>query len=421
MKALLLSQYYPPESGSSAMRMSELAEYLAQCGHDVHVVTGFPNYPSGVIYDGYQGKMWQREHVKGVQITRTFLLPTTERHSFRARLLNYLSFMLTSIPGGLLVSRPDVIYFYSPPLFLGVSAWILSRFHGVLSVVEVNDLWPEAPIALGVLRNAGLISVARWLERFVYDKADHIFLYSRRMREALLEKGVAKEQTEIWPLWVDTSFFSSRSSGDVQKVRDEYQFGDRFVVMYAGNIGLAQGMDTVIDAARLLRHRLDIAFVLVGEGVETATLMERAESEQLGNVMFVPQQPLAEISDFLSAADVLLAHLDPAPHRLGTIPAKILAYMSVGRPVLLAAEGEAADVIERSGAGLVVQPRSPEALVAGVLQMQADPGTRALQGQRGRQYAVEHFERSSLLARLEQRLLRIAGGPAHSRLAEPAG
>ncbi len=408
MKALLLSQYYPPESGSSAMRMSELAEHLAQQGHQVTVVTGFPNYPDGVIYRGYRRKIYQREQINGVDVIRTFVLTTTRRRSFGPRLVNYISFMITCIFGGLVAGRQDLIYFYSPPLFLGISAWVLSSLYRIPSVVEVNDLWPQAPIALGVLRNKGLIRLAEGLERFVYARVDRFLLYSKLMRQALVQAGVPQEKTEIRPLWVDTEFFAPRPSDETSAVRVEYGLDGRFVVMYAGNIGLAQGMDTVIECAQLLRERRDIVFVLVGEGVEKAALARRVEQQRLSNVIFIPYQPVSVIPGFLSSADVLLVHLDPAPHRLGTIPAKALAYMSVGRPVLMAAEGESADLVARSRSGVVVEPRNAQAMADAVLELCDDAEARKVMGERGREYSVAHFDRGTLLQELQVWLEGIA-------------
>jgi colanic acid biosynthesis glycosyl transferase WcaI len=408
VRILLLTQYYPPESGSSAMRMAELAAHFVSRGHRVTVVTGFPNYPDGVIFPGYRGKLWQLEQIDGVRVLRTYLLTTPRRDSFRHRLLNYVSFMVTSVFGGMAAGHHDLIYFYSPPLFLGVSAWILSRFYGIPSVVEVNDLWPQAAVALGVLRQRPLIRLAEMLERFVYDTVDEIFVYSYVMREALLERGVPHEKIELRPLWVDTDLFQPCSPVETDAVRKEHGLADRCVVMYAGNIGLAQGMDTVIDCADLLRAHTEIVFALVGEGAEKAALRRAARDRGLTNVAFVPYQPVTVISRFLSSADILLVHLDPAPHRLGTIPAKALAYMSVGRPVLMAAEGESAALVTQCRCGVVIKPRDPAAMAEAILQMCADCDAREEWGRNGRRSVQESYDRAALLQSLESRLEEIA-------------
>lgn len=193
-------------------------------------------------------------------------------------------------------------------------------------------------------------------------------------------------------------------------MREKYGFKDKFVVMYAGVIGMAQGMDVVIEVALRLINRHDILFVLVGDGAEKESLVKKAQEEGLNNILFIPFQPVGDIPVFLSAADVLLVHLAPAPHRLGTIPAKVLAYMSMGRPLLVAAEGEAADMVKRSEAGLAVKPGNPDEIYKAVLTLYQNREMREEMGARGRKYAVEHFDRENLLAKLEKHLVEIALG-----------
>jgi colanic acid biosynthesis glycosyl transferase WcaI len=425
---LLLTQYYPPEPGSASMRMGELSEYLAQRGHKVTVVTVFPNYPDGKVYEGHRMKIFSREREGGrrekgdgrgntgegkgeIEIIRVPLYVTSQRRSFRHRMLNHISFMLTAIYGGLLAKKPNVIYFYSPPLFLGFTAWVLKKFYRVPTVVEINDLWPQAPIALEIIKNKTAIQLAEGFERFVYKRTDYLFFYSHTHRGTIVDKGISGEKTEIHPLWVDTEHFcplwgDGRGETGERKtagVRERYSLGDKFVVMYAGVIGLAQGLDVVIEAASRLKDNPSIVFVLIGDGAEKADLVKKVKQEGLSNVLFIPFQPVEEIPKFLSAADVLLAHLAPAPHRLGTIPAKVLAYMSMGRPLLIAAQGETADLVKRSGAGIVVEPGDPEALAKGVLSLYRSENRNAL-GKAGREYALEHFDKEKLLGELERRL-----------------
>lgn len=299
MNILLLTQYYPPEPGSASMRMGEIAHYLAGEGHRVTVVTGFPNYPGGKVYEGYRMGVFKREVVRAgereivgakdgemvragsrevakagegeVEIIRVPLYTTSHRRSFRHRMVNHISFMLTAIYGGLLArKRPDVIYFYSPPLFLGFTAWVLKKFYRVPTVVEINDLWPQAPIALGIVKNRWVIRMAEGFERFVYNRTDRLFFYSHTHRRTIVDKGIPRDKTEIHPLWVDTEHFKESSERVIAEVREKYGLDGKFVVMYAGVIGLAQGLDVVVEAARELRGQPDIVFVLIGDGAEKA-------------------------------------------------------------------------------------------------------------------------------------------------------
>ena len=408
MKALLLTQYYPPEPASASQKVSEMAGYLAGQGHRVTVVTGFPNYPDGVLHDGYRRRLYQEETRNGVKVARTFLLIPKNRHGFGPRMKNHLSFMLTSIYGGVRSGRPDLIYVYSPPLFLGVSGYVLSRLFRAPLVVDVHDLWPQAPIHLGILKSRAAIRLAQRLERFVYSAADYIFFYSNRMRRDVVESGVPEAKTEVHPLWVDTGTFKPATEDEAAEVRREYGFGDRLVVMYTGNISLAQGLDTAVESARLLKERGEngVLLVLVGGGADRDRLAALAGDQGLDNVLFIPPKPVTAMPAFMSAADVLLTHLDKAPFRLGTIPTKLLNYMSAGRPVLAGLEGESADLVRQTRSGVVVEPQNAGAMAEAILSLR-DPALRRRLGEAGRAAAIDRFERRELLADLEGRFQEI--------------
>ena len=405
MKALLISLYYPPEPNSTALKISDLAQHLRGRGHEVTVITGFPNYPDGILHKGYRRSLLRREEVDGVRVLRTYLSITRQRRSFGPRMTNYLTFMLSSIYGGIAAGRHDVVYASSPPLFLGVSGCAISRFFRVPMVLDVNDLWPQGPIHLGLVKNPAAIRMAQRLERFVYAKADQIFFYSYRMRQVVLDGGVPAQKTEVHPLWVDTEAFKPVPREQWMEVRERYGMGDRLVIMYAGNIGLPQGLQTAIECARLLQERKqnEALFVFVGGGLDKERLVQLSQSYGLNNVLFIPPQPLSSMPAFMSASDALLLHLDKAPFRVGTMPGKLFAYMSCGRPVLLGLEGEGADLVSEAGCGVVIEPQNPEAMVRGVAAL-ADAELRQRMGEASRRTAVDRFDRRKVLARLESRL-----------------
>ena len=408
MKALLLTQYYPPEPGSAAQKMSELAKHLLERGHQVTVVTGFPNYPDGVLFGGYRRKLYHRDQIDGVNVIRTFLLIAPRRRSLGPRMKNYLSFMLSSIYGSLITGRHDIVYVYSPPLFLGVSAYVISRLFRAPFVLDLNDLWPKGPVHLGVLKNRTLIRMAEMLERFVYARAHHIFFYSHRMRQDVVAAGVPEAKTEVHPLWVDTELFKPTSEEQAANIRKEYGMSDRLVVMYTGNLGLPQGLDTAIECARVLKAggHDEVLFVFVGGGADRDRLVQLSQGYELDNVLFIPPQPVSSMPAFMSASDVLLLHLDKAPFRMGTIPGKLLTYMSAARPVLAGLEGEGADIVTRNRCGVVVEPQNPEAMAQGVLGL-ADPEMRRHMGEEGRRAALSQFDRRELLDTLERRFQEI--------------
>ena len=408
MKALLLTQYYPPEPGTASQKMSGLAEHLSQSGHQVTVVTGFPNYPDGVLHKGYRRKLYQQEQINGVKVIRTFLFITSRRRRFGPRMQNYLSFMFSSIYGSLRAGRHDLVYLYCPPLFLGVSAYIISRLFRAPFVLDLHDLWPKGPVHLGILKGRVMIRMAERLERSVYSWAHHIFFYSQRMRDDVLATGVPDAKTEVHPLWVDTEFFRPVPEEDSTKIRSEYGMSGKLVVMYTGNLGLPQGLDTAIECAKFLQERSNnqVLFAFVGGGADQDRLMQLSKGYGLDNVIFIPHQPVTDMPAFMSASDILLVHLDKAPFRMGTVPGKLLNYMSAGRPVLAGLQGEAADIVTKNRCGVLVEPQNAEAMAQGILKL-TDPDLRRQMGEAGRRAAVAQYDRTKLLDEVEGRLQQI--------------
>ena len=407
MKILLLTQYYPPEGGSCSAHMGELAEDLVERGHEVTVVTGFPNYPDGKIYQGFRRALFKRERLNGIGLIRTFLFVTPKRRSFGPRLFNYTSFMITSFLGALIAGKKDLIYFYSPPLFLGVTAALLGRIWKVPVVMELNDLWPRGPIALGVVRNRFAIKLAETLEMFVYKNSTKIFTYSKRMREEVIKAGVPEEKVEIHNLWIDSKFFKPASSEEADVIRKQYGLEGKFVVMYTGLVGMAQGLEVLVDAAEILASggENDIVVVIVGGGPEREGLVQRTKTKGLENVVLVDQQPREKMPAFTSAADVLVSHLTAAPHRIGTIPAKILAYMAGEKPVLVGAEGEAADLVKNLNCGLAVPPDDPEAMAEGIKKLHEMPAPRLQEMIVNGKIAIDkYYERKKVVSSLEEGL-----------------
>ena len=408
MNFLLITQYFPPESGSASLKMADLAKYIVYKKHNITVITSFPNYPYGKVYNGYRMGIYKKEKINGINIIRTPLYITSKRHSFKHRMINHISFMVTSIYGSFLSRKPDLIYYYSPPPFLGFSAWILGKYFRVPIVGEFNDLWPQAPIALGIIKNKYIKKIAEMFEKFIYDRTNHLFFYSTTMREEIIKRGIPKNKTEIHPLWVSTDEFCQASPEEVAKLKMEYYFDKKFIVMYAGYIGIPQGLNILAEIAQGLKNYKDILFVLVGDGTEKENIKKIVEKLGLKNIRFVPIQPKEKIPILLSAADILFVHLDPAPHRMGTIPAKILAYMSMGKPLIVGVLGETTNIIKESQSGILIKPRDNEAICKGILTLYNNYEMRERMGCNARDYAVKYFNKNSILENLETRLIEIA-------------
>jgi colanic acid biosynthesis glycosyl transferase WcaI len=409
MRVLLLTQYFPPEAGSAAAKMAEMAHYLTARGHQVSVVSQVPCYPAGVVYPGYEGAWFRREHHNGVRITRTWSYASPERGKFKPRMWNYASFMGTALAGILAGPRPEVMVVYSPPLLLGVTATLANKAWGCPFVFWVNDLWPRAALHLGFMREGSLYRAASGLESFIYRQAARIFVYSQRMLEEVVADGGSRAKIEYHPLWIDTEVFHPDPARAAQ-VRQQYGWGEKFVILYGGNIGLAQGLDVFVEAARLLREHPDIHFVIVGSGVEKENLEGLVRNYGLTNFEFIGHQPKDLVLAYFSGADLLFAHLKEALHRVGTVPEKILAYMACGRPVLMAAqEGAAADVIREHGCGVTAPPDNAEAVAQAILALARRRHELEEMGVRGRQAVEQHFAGPKVLKAMEKSLLQLAG------------
>jgi colanic acid biosynthesis glycosyl transferase WcaI len=408
MHILLLSQYFPPEAGSAAAKMAEMADYLQHRGHQVQVVSQIPCYPQGVVYPGYQGAWFRQEQRNGVRIKRTWSYASPERDRFKPRLANYVSFMGTAMAGILTGPRPDLILVYSPPLFLGLTAALAGAAWGCPFIFWVNDLWPRAALSLEFMQEGPLYRLACGMETFIYRRAARIFVYSGQMLEEVVRGGADRRRLEIHPLWIDANVFSPDPQG-AEQVRRDYGWGSKFVVLYGGNLGLAQGLDVFIDSARLLREEKKIHFVLLGSGVEKDHLLRQVADYQLANVEFISHKPKDQVSAFFSAADLLFAHLKEAPHRVGTVPEKILAYMACGRPVLMAAqEGAALEVIRKHHCGLTAPPDNPEAVAQAILSLYHDTSRVEPLGRAGRQAVETNFAGNLVLENMAASMVNLA-------------
>ena len=400
MRILLLSQWYPPEPQKWR---SDLSEMLQALEHDVTVLTGFPNYPSGNLYPGYRVRAWQRETIGGVRIIRVPLYPDHSTSSLK-RSVNYLSFTTAaSVLGPCLIPRPDIVYVFSPPLTLACPGWLLSRLFRVPLTCEIQDMWPETLEATGMLHNRRILRGMDRLGNWFYRRCRAIRVISPGFRRNLIGKGVAAEKIHCIPNWVDTEFYHPREYD--RDLAEELQLAGRFNVMYAGTIGRAQGIEVVLDAAELLRDLPDVQFVLIGDGTDLTALQEAARERGLTNVKFLGRHPESSMSRLLSLADVLLVHLRDEPLFRITIPHKIYTYMAVGKPILAAVEGDAAATIEAARAGWTCQPGQAEAMAAAVRGLRAlSPDERNAMGQNGRRTACKTFHRETLVRQIAKML-----------------
>jgi glycosyltransferase involved in cell wall biosynthesis len=379
LKILFHTQYYPPEIGAPQSRLHELAVRLVQYGFSVTVLTAMPNYPLGKIYAGYGG-LFHEEKIDGVRVLRAAIYPS-QKASFLPRLLSYFSFVFSSLFVGLLKVRSvDVVLTESPPLFLGISGYLLSRFKRARWIFNLSDLWPQSALELGIVSaDSWGYRLSLFLEAFLYQKA---WLVSAQSCESIqsVQARFPNIQTYHLPNGVDTTFFQPAG-----KLGDDF-----FRVVYAGLHGLAQGLGQVIQVAQKLSAE-KIEFVLIGDGPEKQDLINMARDLNLSNVHFLPPVPKEKVPEILHTADALLVPLKI--QLTGAVPSKLYESMAIGKPVLLVAQGEAASIVLNANCGMVVAPGDIDALAQTILFLKANLERSAQMGKNGRQAAVQNHDR----------------------------
>jgi glycosyltransferase involved in cell wall biosynthesis len=398
MKILFLTQWFQPEPVFKGL---PFAKALRDKGHQVEVITGFPNYPGGVIYPGYRVQCYHQEIMDGILVHRVPLYPSHDQSAVR-RVLNYLSFGLSAaFIGPFLVGRPDVIYVYNL-VTLWPASLIFKTLYKCPVLYDITDLWPDSVITSKMIENRFLTKMLDGYCMMVYRQASQLVAATPGIRNELLKRGIPEDHISVIYNWCDEENMKPRERNEAFAAK--YGLSNNYIVMFAGNIGLLQGLETVLLAAELLLHtHAKIKFVFVGGGIERERLKRTAEERHLTNVVFIEKQPPEAMGGILALADVMLIHLqDKSLFRI-TIPSKLQAYMAAGKPILLGMRGDAADVVRISGCGKAVEPENPEAIVGGILELYGmSPSQRIRLGNNGREYyernmsmamGLDHFER----------------------------
>jgi len=384
IRVLLLAQWFDPEPTFKGL---VFARELVRQGFEVEVLTGFPNYPGGKVYPGYKINMLQREVVDGVQVTRVPLYPNHSQSAVK-RVLNYASFAASALVYGLFMAkRADVIYAYHPPLTVGITASLIRLFRRIPVVYDIQDMWPDTLRATGMINNPRALNMVETVCQWVYRRVDHIVVLSPGFKRLLIQRDVPEAKIDVIYNWADEAGLAAPQG----QLPATFPGPEQFRIVFAGNMGKAQALDTVLDAAGLLQARGSrVCFVMLGGGVEVERLKQRASQQLLRNVVFLPPVPMAEVGTLLNAADALLVHLRKDPLFEITIPSKTQAYMAVGKPLLMAVNGEAADLVVQSGGGVVAESENADALAAAAesLSVLASDQLQAM-GQRAQRYYQE--------------------------------
>lgn len=385
-RILMLTQWFDPEPTFKGL---VFARELVKQGFEVEVLTGFPNYPGGRVYPGYQVKCLQREVIDGVYITRVPIYPNHDQSAIK-RVLNYTSFALSSLFYGLFVAkRADVMYAYHPPLTVGITASLLRLVRRIPVVYDIQDMWPDTLRATGMLNNALALRVVEAVCNWVYRRVDRIVVLSPGFKRLLIARGVPEHKIEVVYNWADEASLIA----PMGKVPAAFQKQGQFHILFAGNMGKAQALDTVLQAAELLQQQGSrVCWVMLGGGVEVDRLKAEATRRKLNNVVFLPAVPMAQVGAYLQAADALLVHLRKDPLFEITIPSKTQAYMAVGKPLLMAVNGDAADLVKQSRGGVFAKSENPQTLAHTAEQLaNTSPDALAAMGEQAKEFYQQHL------------------------------
>lgn len=402
--AVLGINYYPELTGISVYN-TEMCEYLRDVGHEVTVFTAFPYYPEWKIQQKYKGKLFLTENYEGIIIKRSYVY-VPRKVTTKTRILHEFSFIVSSFFNLLFSKCPEIIVVVSPPLLLGISAYVVGKLKRTPFVFHIQDLQPDAAVELGMVKRSKFVGLLYKIERLIYKKACLVSVISDGMRKRVISKGVPEEKVVVFPNWVDTDFIKplQRQNG----FRQRYGLGDKFIVLYAGNIGVKQGLEILLNVADSLRNLQDILFLIIGDGIRKDALVKKAAELNLPNVKFLPVQPREFLPEMLSAADISLA-LQQTTVTDFVMPSKLLGLFASGRPIIVSAhkESELSKVVEQVNCAIIVKPEEPDKFRDAIFELYSDSDKREILGKNGREY-ICNLSKDRTLHRFEQELVRVA-------------
>lgn len=416
MHILFLTENFPPEVNASATRVYERAVYWVKAGHQVTVITCFPNFPQGRLYAGWRQRLYQVHDMDGIRVVR---LPTyiARNEGFARRTADFVSYMIAAVLATPFLPRADVVVATSPQFFAAVGGWAIAALKRRPFVFELGDLWPASIRAVGAMRDSVVLDALERVELFLYRRAAAVVALTRAFKRDLVRRGIDGRKIAVVVNGVDLPRYSPRAKDAA--VLAEHDLAGRFVIGYLGTHGLAHDLGNVIEAAAQLSDVPAATFFFVGDGAAKAGLVERARTQGLRNIVFADPRPKAQVPAYWSACDVALVHLKDDPVFAEVIPSKIFEAMAMGLPILLVAPpGEASEIVERERAGLVVPAGNPRALAETVARLASDSALRAELAANSLaaapRYSRKH-QADSMIAALERAVrgeLPIEGGAA---------
>lgn len=393
MHIVFLCHYFPPEVNAPASRTYENAKRWVRSGHNVTVISCAPNHPNGVVYEGYENKLWQWDEKDGIDVLRvkTFIGPNK---GFFKRIANYVSYMVSASLLCRLVKKADMVVSTSPQFFCGLAGFFVSRQLQCPWVLEIRDLWPESIIAVGAIKQSSVIRLLESIETFMYRKADHIVSVTKAFKQHIMARDIESGKISIVTNGADLEQFKVVSGENA--IEEKYNLKDKFVASFIGTHGMAHALDTVMRAAEILRERKDILFLLVGGGAERENLLKQKEELNLENVMMLPQQEKRLMPYFLSASGACMVLLRKSDLFKTVIPSKIFEAMAMERPIIHGVEGESKEIIEAAQCGICIEPENEKDLADAVLKLSKDPEMCRKLSLNGKSYVRNYYSRDDL-------------------------
>jgi glycosyltransferase involved in cell wall biosynthesis len=399
VRILVICHYFYPEIGAPSARILEMSQRWVAEGHEVSVVTCFPNHPTGVIPEEYRGKRFMIEEFQGIRVYRNYVY-ATPNGGFLKKTIGHLSFMISSVIFSLpRVTRPDVIIVSSPTFFSVISGYLFSLFLRTPFIFEVRDLWPDAVVKLGVLRNRALIKCLEAIEMFLYRRSSKIVVVTQRFKDILCERGLPPNKIEVITNGVDTKFFTDDRTTTGCDLINEYGWSGKRILLYAGAHGISQGLWVLLKLAERLQDQQDVLFVFVGEGAEKKNLQKMAKQLSLSNVQFIDGQPKNKIREFYKAAYLSFVPLRDIPMFESYIPSKMFEILGSACPIVASLSGEAASILRNSGGALVVDPEDLDGLEHATRFLLEHPEVACEMGKLGADYVRRNFSRDTLSRR----------------------
>ncbi|RLD26159.1 MAG: glycosyltransferase WbuB, partial [Bacteroidetes bacterium] len=349
LKILLVTEYFPPEIGAGSNRAFELSKRWIEKGASVTVITGFPDYPDGVIPEEYKNYKFLKEEYQGINVIRTYTVAAPNR-GFLKRVISFSSFMFSSIIQGTKASRKqDILIATSPPFSVGIAGYIISRLKKIPFIFEVRDLWPESIIQLGQLKNKFIIKVLESIERFLYKKSIHIVPVAESTTAVLKKKGISKSKITVIKNGVNLNEVIPQQKDSELSVK--LGLNRKTIISYIGTLGLSHALDKVLETAKLLSNKNEVGFLIVGDGAERENLLKKSQQYDLQNVCFIKKVEKEKIASYYSISDILIVSLKDLPIFKKVIPSKLFEIMAFEKPILISVDGEARSVVESANSG----------------------------------------------------------------------